>query len=98
LEHRTPKARYKRTSRKKYVDQIARIERRQARIKRIRDKLEVKLDGTTIEDVSRDPAAHHHIGKSQDNYVQLEPFFQKHVDDPAIKVRLFSVIHIPKLL
>jgi hypothetical protein len=72
------------------VSQIARIERRQARIRRIREKLRLNHNGKDVEDVSQDPAPHHHIGQSQDDYVQFGPFLQKHAGDPAIKVCSFS--------
>ncbi len=39
LEHRSPKSRYRRTSHKQFEKQLGHIERRQARIRRIRQKL-----------------------------------------------------------
>jgi hypothetical protein len=39
LEHRTRKARYRRTDRKNFQKQLAQIERRTARLRRIRARL-----------------------------------------------------------
>ena len=40
LEHRSPKSRYRRTNRKDFEKQLGDIERRQAHIRRIRQKLD----------------------------------------------------------
>ncbi|EDQ99293.1 uncharacterized protein LACBIDRAFT_335113 [Laccaria bicolor S238N-H82] len=42
LELRNPKSRYKRTSRKKFIKQLTEIERRQAQLRRIRQKLNAR--------------------------------------------------------
>ena len=47
LEHRTPKGRYKRTSKKAFKTQLVQIERRQARIRRIHDKVAVATESLT---------------------------------------------------
>ncbi|KAH7917181.1 hypothetical protein BV22DRAFT_1052620, partial [Leucogyrophana mollusca] len=61
LEHRTSKKRYCRTDRKEFVKQITRIERREARIHRIRDKhRDQQLPPTSEEEVARTPEAHFH--------------------------------------
>jgi hypothetical protein len=89
LEHRSPKARYKRTSKKGFKQQLAQIERRQARIKRINEKstgkkkdLESKLRGSHY----NDPAVHHHIGVGENEPLHLGAFCREHVDDPAVRV------------
>src|ERR1700749_20611 len=64
LEHRSPKARYTRTSHKGFIKQMTQIERRQARIRRIRAKHQ-QTGNSSNEDVARSPEAHHIIGKSQ---------------------------------
>jgi hypothetical protein len=82
LEHRTSKSRYKRTDRKQFVKQLAQIERRQARIRRIRAR-----DGTfPRERVDMSPVAHHHIGISQNDYLHIGTFLRKNLGDPAVRV------------
>jgi hypothetical protein len=85
LEHRTPKARYTRTSRKNFIKQITQIERRQTRIRRIRDRLR-QTKNVGNEEVASSPDAHHHIGKSENNPEHIGRFLQEHADDPATKV------------
>lgn len=88
LEHRTPKARYSRTNRKEFVKQMAQLERRQARIRRIRAKnfATVNIDAEALPST---PDVHHHIGKSQNNSEHIGLFVQKHLGDPAVKVFVF---------
>jgi hypothetical protein len=81
LEHRNSKTRYKRTSKKKFVRQIVQIERRQARIRLIRQKLK-----TRKEYVSQEPEAHHHIGISENHPQHFGQFLRAHIGDPATKV------------
>lgn len=85
LEHRTSKARYRRTSRKDFVKQMTQIERRQTRIRRIREKL-AHTEYARDEDASTSPGAHHHIGKSQNNPEHFGRFLERNSGDPAIKV------------
>jgi hypothetical protein len=88
LEHRTPKYRYKRTDKKKpFIKQLARIERREARLRRIRAKLS---KDNTREAVGNTPHEHHHIGVSQNQFEHLGTFLRDHSGDPAIKVRHIS--------
>ncbi|KZP03728.1 hypothetical protein FIBSPDRAFT_904798 [Athelia psychrophila] len=91
LEHRTPKTWYVRTSDKEFVKQMTGIERCEARIHRIREKLYSK--GKKPADVPsiQDPNAHHHIGMSQDNHVDIGSFLRDNAGDPAIKVQLQAV-------
>lgn len=91
LEHRTPKTWYVRTSGKEFVKQMTGIERREARIRRIREKLYSK--GKKPADVPsiQDPHAHHHIGTSQNNHVDIGSFLRDNTGDPAIKVQLQSI-------
>lgn len=86
LEHRSPKSRYRRTSRKFFEKQLGDIERRQARIRRIRQKLNVNKDKLINE---KGPAlldCDYHIGKTQDHPVDLLVFAQERRHDPAAKV------------
>ncbi|KAF9230895.1 hypothetical protein BU15DRAFT_56758 [Melanogaster broomeanus] len=83
LEHRTGKSRYSRTSRKLYITQLARIERRQARIRRI-----VAKNATANiphESVGNAPDQHHHIGQSHNHPEDLMMFIRRTSDDPAAK-------------
>jgi hypothetical protein len=83
LEHRTSKGRFIRTSRKGYVPQLAAIERRQARIQRIR----TQRDALSIVDpVPNNADEHHIIGRSQNFPEELTRFVQSNIDDPATKV------------
>ena len=88
LEHRTPKARYKRTDRKAFVKQLVQIERRQTRIRRIRSKLHSGRQAQR-EVVANTPHEHHHIGLSQNQYEHIGTFLQKNANDPAVKVWTF---------
>jgi hypothetical protein len=91
LEHRSPKARYTRTSRKNFVKQLTQIERRQARLRRIRARHQMTASAGS-EEVATTPEAHHVIGKSQNNLVNIPLFLQEHAGDPAIKVKQFLFI------
>lgn len=85
LEHRTPKRRYIRTSRKGFTKQMTHIERRQACIRRLREKM--AFTGVlTTENVASTPNNHHNIGKSQNYPVAISQFLQKYADDPAVTV------------
>jgi hypothetical protein len=86
LEHRTAKARYKRTDRKNFVKQLTQIERRQARIRRIRVRLRDSLR-IPHEPVAETPQEHHHIGLSQHQYEHIGTFLGQNAGDPAVKVR-----------
>ncbi|KAH7918336.1 hypothetical protein BV22DRAFT_1134671 [Leucogyrophana mollusca] len=92
LEHRRPKRWYTRTSRKQYVKQITKIERRQARIRHIREQLgnQVTRDarGDESDSMAHSPEVHHVIGSSQNIPCNIPSFMQKYVDDPAIKAFL----------
>jgi len=82
LAHRTVKAWYSRTNRKTYIYQITRIERRQARLRRIRRN----LNRNYSEVVEKTSQPHHHIGISQKLYVHVGTFLRENSGDPAIKV------------
>jgi hypothetical protein len=92
LEHRHPKARYKRTSKKGFKQQLAQIERRQARIRRIKQR---STSGSNASPELRgpqdaDPAIHHHIGASENDRLHIGKFCREHADDPAVMVRSFD--------
>jgi hypothetical protein len=85
LEHRSPKARFSRTDKKSFIKQMAQIERRQARLRRIRRQLPTHMIKQR-EPVVKSPEEHHHIGFSQNNHEHIGTFLQKHTGDPAIQV------------
>ena len=89
LEHRRAKSGYKRTSKKNFTKQLAQIERRQSRIKRIRQKL--SKEGRLLNRIREDATAkhldvHHHIGISENQYQDIGSFLRAQAGDPAVKV------------
>lgn len=89
-----------RTSRKGFLRQITQIERRQARIRRIRSHLQSShvesdsdMDGNISDtDTSMvDPTVRYHIGKTQNHPEHILSFIQKNETDPAIKASRDSV-------
>jgi hypothetical protein len=90
LEHRSPKSRYRRTDRKSFVKQLTRIERRQARIRRIGDKI-VHRPHIEIAELARSPCVHHHIGATQKFPVHIGTYLISHEGDPAIKVNVIGM-------
>jgi hypothetical protein len=84
LEHRFSKARYRRTDRKSFHQQIAKIERRQRRLHRIREKCARVIK----ENLPRTLEEHHHIGRSEIQYKHIGTFLHHHSGDPATKVSL----------
>jgi hypothetical protein len=88
LEHRTPKSRYMRTSKKQFLKQLTQIERRQARIRRIRARLSAigKPTQTNLE-FGSSPDARYHISKSQNERESIPFFLQQNAGDPAVRVR-----------
>jgi hypothetical protein len=92
LEHRTPKARYRRTDRNGFIKQMTQIERREARIRKIEamnPPAEVLEDKRTT---APDPEIHHFIGKTQNFPENIPPFLEKNQGDPAFKVRDFQCL------
>ena len=83
LKHRISKVRFTRTSRKGYVSQLASIERRQARIRRIR----MRRNALNLADPVPNRAEEHHvIGLSQNFPEDLTRFMQTNMGDPAVRV------------
>src|SRR5882762_3314981 len=93
LEHRTPKARYKRTDKKLFIKQLARIERREARLRRIRARL--SQEGRIGETVAKTPHEHHHIGASQNQFEHIGTFLRRNSEDPAVKVQRYTIRKYP---
>jgi hypothetical protein len=67
---------------------MAKIERRQARLRRIRARYQ-KAGRPLDENVATSPEAHHVIGISQNFPENIPTFLQKNRGDPAIKVNYF---------
>lgn len=86
MEHRNPKARYRRTSKKYFVKQITQIERRihKLRLIRRRNNPDSYEKGEVVT-----PELHHHIGKSQNDAEHIGTFLSKNAGDPAVKVIIY---------
>ncbi|RDB16269.1 hypothetical protein Hypma_003008 [Hypsizygus marmoreus] len=87
LEHRTPKSRYKRTSRRAFTMQLAQSERRQARLRHLKSKAttaqkELELDTEFVPD---EPALHHHIGATENFPCHIGTFLHENSGDPATR-------------
>jgi hypothetical protein len=76
-----------------FVKQLARIERREARLRRIRNKL-----GWQSEIVANGLQEHHHIGLSQSRYEHIGTFLRRNMGDPAIKVRRHAILRVDVLI
>ncbi|KAG2057433.1 hypothetical protein BDR06DRAFT_969243 [Suillus hirtellus] len=85
LEHRTSKKRYCRTDQKNFVEQITKIEWREAHILSIRDNQLPQGAVIQEEEVATSPEAHFHVGKSQNYPENILLFLRRHVGDPAVK-------------
>ncbi|KAG2014244.1 hypothetical protein CC2G_011079 [Coprinopsis cinerea AmutBmut pab1-1] len=81
FQHGDPKGWYQRTDKRNYRNQIAKIERRRARIRKIRHKLEAELGIKVTQSLQAvvtaksaatiSPNVHHHIGSNQNEPVHL---------------------------
>ncbi|KAF8059028.1 hypothetical protein FPV67DRAFT_1426930 [Lyophyllum atratum] len=91
LEHRTPKGNYKRTSKKQFQRQLPQIERRQSRLRRIRQSLIAESSnrhGNSDSESgpsSQDPTVHYHIGTSENVHEHITTFLQSPPNDLATK-------------
>jgi hypothetical protein len=92
LSHRNPKASYVRTNKKKYEKQLAQIERRHARIRRIRQKFPDRSmtneDMASIDD-------RYEIGSTEKFPEYIPQFLNKNAGDPAIKAKTSRHILTP---
>ncbi|KAH7902978.1 hypothetical protein BJ138DRAFT_236039, partial [Hygrophoropsis aurantiaca] len=93
LEHRVGKARYHRTDRKTFVRQLAQIERRQARIRRIKKRLQSQPQPIENDNVAPDPRMHYQIGGSEKFFDDIGHFLRSHAGDPAIQNYLPQLKH-----
>jgi hypothetical protein len=88
LEHRTPKGRYCRTDRRTFVRQLTQIERREARLRRIKQRQRQRWPATHAEahDIAYNPQLQHHIGQSERLYDDFGQYLRNHKGDPAMTV------------
>ncbi len=99
LEHRSPKSRYARTNRKDFEKQLGGIERRQARIRRIRQKLAYSTRSTFAHEKGPESSAcSYHIGKSQNYPLDLGILARDNCNDPAVRVRIMIFSCLESLL
>lgn len=80
------------------MKQLTQIERRQALIRCIGDRIFYRPH-LEIAELARSPDTHHHIGLTQKHAVHIRFFLHGHEGDPAIKVSLMILVqmtsHIP---
>lgn len=101
LEHRTSKSRYTHTSGRNFIPQLSQIERRQHRLKEIREKVMAtttakpsrRHSGTrstalASDDPPNDPAVKFSIGLTENRPVYIPDFLRNHTGDPAVSVSL----------
>lgn len=69
---------------------MARIERRQHRLRRLRTRFQAASGTTSTPNINTEPAfspdAHYHIGKSQNEYEPIGTFLSSNAGDPAVQV------------
>ena len=95
LEHRTSKARYLRTPGRSIPKELSKIERRERRIRMIREKMHHSAFQTDQkEEIGNDLRAQYNMGKTQNSPVHVPTFLQKNDGDPAVRVSVsrFSFI------
>ncbi|KAG2120548.1 uncharacterized protein F5147DRAFT_766462 [Suillus discolor] len=85
LEHRTPKGRYRHTDQRAFVRQLTQIERRQARLCRIKQWQQQHAPRAEVDARASDPQLHHHIGQSEKSYDDFGHYLRSHSTDPAMK-------------
>lgn len=89
LEHRSPKSRYLRTSRKDFEKQLGNIERRQAHIRRIRQRLNENgkiWDTLKHEKGPESSTFSYHIGKTQNYPLDLATLAAEAGTKSSVKV------------
>ncbi|KAG1857827.1 hypothetical protein F4604DRAFT_1931350 [Suillus subluteus] len=85
LEHRTPKSRYRRTDRRDFIHQLAEIERRQTRLRHIKERQQKWAPDVKSDETASDPQLHHQIGKSEKVFEEFGHYLHSHARDPATK-------------
>jgi len=97
LEHRRPKGWHRRTDRRNFIKQMTRIERRQARIRRIKHKTTSTSKAACEKDIATTPDVHYHIGKSENRHEHIPSFLRAHEGDPAVLVRFIYLQFFSKI-
>ena len=93
LEHRSPKSRYLRTSRKNFEKQLGNIERCQARIRRIRQRLVKNGEIQEVlirEKVPESSTSSYQIGKTQNHPFDLVVIAREAETDCSFKVFYYN--------
>ncbi|KAG2029658.1 hypothetical protein BDR03DRAFT_936805 [Suillus americanus] len=85
LEHHTPKGRYQRTNKRAFIHQLTRIERREACLRRIKQRQSQQGSHIEANAIASDPQLHHHIGLSEKTYDELGQYLRDHAGDPAAR-------------
>ena len=80
-EHRVPKTRYLRTDRKEFTRQLTQIERRESRLRKLKDQV-----APASEVVPSALQVHHNIGKSEAKFEHIGTFLRTNIGDPAVHV------------
>jgi hypothetical protein len=86
LEHRMPKGRYRRTDRRDFIRQLTQIERRQARLRRIKQRQQKLAPRAELNENASDPRLQHHMGQSEKVYDEFGHYLRSRARDPAMKV------------
>lgn len=92
LEHRRPKARFSRTDKKQFIKQMTRIERREARIRRIRAKLRMPIKSKKSKTTGKAMKDRYYIGQSENEYRHIGTFLRNNSGDPATKVGIIILL------
>ncbi|RDB18539.1 hypothetical protein Hypma_000288 [Hypsizygus marmoreus] len=85
LEHRTPKRRYQRTSKK------GRIRKKLASQRQLNPSATGAHNTPFVDSIATDPAMHHHIGVSENFPQHIGTFLRTHFGDPAIMNFFFKL-------
>lgn len=88
-----PKGRYRRTDQRAFIHQLTQIERRQARLRRIKQRRQKATPQAAHDDSTSDPHLHHHIGQSEKIYDEIGHYLRSHAGDPAMKVFVLLLNH-----
>jgi hypothetical protein len=96
-EHQTSKGRFLRTSGRSISQQLSKIDRRQHRVRMIRETLNGPFPQVEHDDLANDPRSQYNMGTSQNFPVHIPTFLQKNDGDPAVKVNAISA-HIAPIL
>ena len=76
-------------NKRNFIPQLASIEQHQTCIHQIRTEIKTQKKLDPVPDV---PDQHHIIGKSQNFLVDIVPFMQRHLNDPAAAVGFSGIL------